>query len=212
MSALERRELIERAASEVFSERGYRAATIDEIARRSGVSAPVIYDHFESKLDLHRRLLERHYGELRQVWRDNLAGEESGGVRIARAFDAWFGYVEAHPYAWRMLFRDTTGDPDVAALHRGVAADSRDAIIHLLARERGAATIAGPGGAIAMEMLWELVRSALQGLALWWYDHRDVPREEVVATAMNALWVGFERAGRGERWKPEDGRDEGSSN
>lgn len=85
-----------------------------------------------------------------------------------------------------------------------MAADSRDAIIQLLAREPGAATIAGAGGAIAMEMLWELVRCALQGLALWWYDHRDVLREEVVATAMNALWVGFERAGRGERWAPEN--------
>ena len=85
-----------------------------------------------------------------------------------------------------------------------MAADSRDAIIQLLAREPGAATIAGAGGAIAMEMLWELVRCALQGLALWWYDHREVLREEVVATAMNALWVGFERAGRGERWTPEN--------
>jgi hypothetical protein len=27
-----------------------------------------------------------------------------------------------------------------------------------------------------------------------------VPREQIVSTAMNALWIGFERAGRGERW------------
>lgn len=200
MTAPQRREVIERAASEVFSERGYRAATIDEIARRSGVSAPVVYDHFDSKLDLHRRLLERHYGELRAVWREHLAGDEPAGVRIGRAFDAWFQYIEAHPYAWRMLFRDTTGDPHIEAFHRGIAAESRAAIIHLLAREPAAATIAGAGGAVAMEMLWELVRAALQGLALWWWDHREVPREAVVATAMNALWIGFERAGRGERW------------
>jgi AcrR family transcriptional regulator len=200
LTAPQRRERIERAASEVFSERGYRAATIDEIARRSGVSAPVVYDHFTSKLDLHRRLLERHYGEMRGVWRAHLAGDEPAGERIGRAFDAWFGYVEAHPYAWRMLFRDTTGEPDIEAFHRGVAADSRDAIIHLLAREQAAVTIAGAGGAVALEMLWELVRCALQGLALWWYEHREVPREQVVQTAMNALWIGFERAGRGERW------------
>jgi AcrR family transcriptional regulator len=200
MTAPERRDVIERAASEVFSERGYRAATIDEIARRSGVSAPVVYDHFDSKLDLHVRLLERHYAELRRVWRENLAGDAPAGVRIGRAFDAWFGYVEAHPYAWRMLFRDTTGDPAIEAFHRGVAADSRDALIPLLAREPAAAAIAADGGAIGMEMLWELVRCALQGLALWWYDHRDVPRAQVVATAMNALWIGFERAARGERF------------
>ena len=79
-----------------------------------------------------------------------------------------------------------------------MAADSRDAIIQLLAREPGAATIAGAGGAIAMEMLWELVRCALQGLALWWYDHRDVLREEVVATAMKRA-LGWLRARRARR-------------
>jgi hypothetical protein len=94
------------------------------------------------------------------------------------------------------LFADTTGDPDIQALHRDVAAQSRDAIIHVLAREAGA----GAGDAIGLQMLWELVRSALQGLALWWYDHQDVPRDEVVASAMNALWIGLERAQRGERW------------
>ncbi len=41
MSAGGRREVIEAAATEVFAERGYQAATMDEIARRSGVSAPV---------------------------------------------------------------------------------------------------------------------------------------------------------------------------
>jgi hypothetical protein len=40
----------------------------------------------------------------------------------------------------------------------------------------------------------------LQGLALWWYEHQHVSREQVVATAMNALWIGFDRARRGETW------------
>jgi hypothetical protein len=61
-------------------------------------------------------------------------------------------------------------------------------------------------------MLWELVRCALQGLTLWWYDHRDVPREQVVTTAMNALWVGFELAGRGERRSPEFDAHDGRAN
>ncbi len=48
LSAHERRELIEAAASELFAQRGYTATSIDEIARRSGVTAPVVYDHFAS--------------------------------------------------------------------------------------------------------------------------------------------------------------------
>jgi hypothetical protein len=56
-----------------------------------------------------------------------------------------------------------------------------------------------------MEMAWEVFRAVLQGLALWWNEHPHVPRAQVVATAMNALWVGFERVGRGERWAPGPG-------
>jgi AcrR family transcriptional regulator len=199
MTADARREVIVQAATQVFAERGYRGASIDAIARRAGVSAPVIYDHFASKQDLHRGLLERHYAELRQIWHEQLAGDEPAETRIARAFDAWFAYVQAHPYAWRMLFRDTTGVPEIEAIHRDVAASSRAAVLPLLAREQAAQQIAGTDP-VAMELLWELVRCVLQGLALWWYEHQDVPRARIVATAMNALWIGFERAGGGELW------------
>jgi hypothetical protein len=31
-----------------------------------------------------------------------------------------------------------------------------------------------------------------------------VPRDQIVAAAMNALWIGFERVLDGERWTPPD--------
>ena len=46
-------------------------------------------------------------------------------------------------------------------------------------------------------MAWVVMRGVLQGLAMWWSEHPEVPREQVVATAMNALWVGFERDSAG---------------
>jgi AcrR family transcriptional regulator len=202
LSAPKRRELIEEAASELFAERGYNGASIDEIARRAGVTAPVLYDHFSSKAELHRSLLERHFAELRALWREQLAGEEPPAWRIPRAIDAWFAYVQEHPYAWRMLFRDTTGEPDVRAAHEQVIAASRAAIMPLFLRERGAAAHVADVDQTALEMAWEAMRALMQGLALWWYEHRDVPRERVVSTAMNALWIGFERVLAGEVWKP----------
>jgi AcrR family transcriptional regulator len=193
LPAAERREIIERAATEVFAERGYRGASIDEIARRSGVSAPIVYDHFASKADLHRRLLERHRDELVALWREHLLTDDPPAVRIPRAIDAWARYVETHPYAWKMLFRETTGDPEAEAVHREVLAGSRALLAPLI----------GPSGGAELphaEMAAELVRSALTGLALWWQDHPDVPRDQIVVTAVNVLWVGFERLGRGERF------------
>ena len=56
-----------------------RGASIDEIARRSGVSPPVVYDHFASKQDLYMRLLERTRDELLEMWREHLSPATTGG-------------------------------------------------------------------------------------------------------------------------------------
>jgi AcrR family transcriptional regulator len=200
LSAAARRELIEAAATEVFAERGYQGASIAEIAARSGVTPPVVYDHFASKLDLYRRLLERHYGDLREVWGANFPGDEPAEQRMARSFDAWFAYIESHPFAGRLLFRAPTGNPEVEAVQAEVAAASSAAIMPLFAAEPGAENLAGALDAAGLEMAWIVLRGVLQGLALWWVDHPEVPRERVVATAINALWVGFERVSAGEGW------------
>lgn len=199
MTAAARREVIATAAAELFAERGYRGASIEEIARRSGVTPPVVYEHFESKRDLYRALLERHFAELREVWREHFAGEGSLEERVAVSFDAWFAYVEAHPFAGRVLFRYST-DPEIEAVHAEVAARSREAILALFAAEPGAENLAGSVAGEGIEMVWVVLRGVLQGLAVWWSEHPDVPRERVVATAMNALWVGFQRAQAGEAW------------
>ncbi len=197
MSAAERREVIVRTATEVFAERGYDGASIDEIARRSGVSAPVVYDHFASKQDLYERLLERTRDELLEVWREHLASDDPADVRIPRAVAAWAAYVETHPYASRMYFRDATGIPAVQAFHREIHAQGRAALGVILGREQGAEHIAGTADAEALEMAAEVMRAGLAGLAIWWGEHPHVTREQVVTTAVNVIWVGFERVRRG---------------
>lgn len=56
----ERRDQLLATASEVFVDRGYHAAGMDEIADRAGVSKPVLYQHFTSKLDLYLAVLAQH--------------------------------------------------------------------------------------------------------------------------------------------------------
>jgi AcrR family transcriptional regulator len=202
LPAAERRELIEQAALAVFAERGFHGAAIDEIARRAGVTPPVIYDHFDSKLALHRRLLERTRDELLAMWTEELAGDLPADQRVPRALDAWARYVQEHPYAPRMFFVETTGDPDIAAVHREIQAQARASLGLILSREPGAERLAGSSDPEALEMAAEVIRSGLTGLAIWWSEHPDVPRERIVATAINAVWLGFERVQRGERWEP----------
>ncbi len=193
MPAAERRDVIERAATRVFAEHGYAGASIDEIARRSEVSAPVVYDHFASKLDLFTRLLERTRDELLAMWVETLAGDDPTDVRMRRAFDTWARYVEQNRFASRMYFLEATGDPDARAAHRAIQAQGRAALATILGREPGAARLAGGADADGLEMAAETIRAGLAGLAIWWDEHPHVTRERIVETAMNVLWVGFER-------------------
>ena len=187
MPRAERREVIERVATEVFAERGYAGASIDEIARRAGVSAPVIYDHFASKRELHERLLERTRDELLAMWTQALAGAESAAVRIPRSIEAWAAYVEEHPFAARMYFREASGDPEVEAAHRRIHDQARAALTAIVGALPGAEAYGD-----SLEMAAEIIRSGLTGLAVWWSEHPEVPRAQIVETAIAVLWTGFE--------------------
>jgi AcrR family transcriptional regulator len=194
--------VIETAAADVFAERGFRGASIDEIARRSGVSPPVIYDHFDSKAKLFQRLVDRHFAELRAIWFRHAGMGTSIGEWLPAAIEEWFGYVESHPFAGRMLFRNVTGDSDLEPVVQQIREDSRDEllpIVEYVLADAGAEV----ADALDVELLWETLRAVLQGLALWWQDHPDVPRERIVAAAINSIWIGFDRFLHGDRWQPQ---------
>lgn len=187
LSAAERRERILTAATGLIAARGYADAPVDAIAKAAGVSPPVVYDHFASKLALYEAVLDSHFANLRGIWaRFPVAG--LSGESIAASFDAWFGYVEANPDAARVLFREPT-NADAAAVHRAVSERSRDLVLQPLLVAPAGAALAATGA--DLEMTWVVLRGVLQGLALWWVEHPEVARDRVVATALGALWQGW---------------------
>ncbi|MFD7662855.1 TetR/AcrR family transcriptional regulator [Streptomyces sp. NPDC059788] len=172
----ETRTHIEDTAARLFAERGYAGTTIGDIAAEAGLSKPMLYRHFDSKKELHLALLERHRDELAAAPVERLLhGEGDLPTRLEAMYDAWFGHVESHPYTWRLMFRDTTGDPEVQEFHRELQRRQRATDVALL-REYV------PGLPEAeLEPLGEAIRSSLYGLALWWLDRPDRPREVLVA-------------------------------
>jgi AcrR family transcriptional regulator len=200
----ERRAAILEAASQVFADRGYEGASIEEIAEAAGITRPVIYDHFESKRDLHISLLELHCEQMLGFMGERVASEESAAGRMEAGLAAFFEFVETHPYAWRIVFRDPTpADEEIVAAHQRVNGRVSEALIAMIA----ATPIAEhPSDSVPLETAWamwaQIMKNAAHGLAFWWYEHREVPREELVAVTMNAIWVGFERFQQGERWLP----------
>jgi AcrR family transcriptional regulator len=177
----QRRALIEDAAARLFAERGYASARLNDIAAAANVTKPMLYRHFESKKALHLTLLAKHRDELLQQMVEHAAGDGPLESRLPAILDGWFAYVEEHPYAWRMLFRDTTGDPEIQAFHRELQASARVLTVTLIQAQP---EVSIPPEEV--EPLAELIRSATTGLALWWLDHREVPRS-VLVSAMTRI-------------------------
>jgi AcrR family transcriptional regulator len=203
LSRDERRTRILEAAAEVFAERGYDAASLDEIAEGAGISKPVIYDHFESKRELHITLIDSQSELLLSSIASRVAAGETPEDRLREGFDAFFEFVETHPFAWRMFFRDPSSDPEIAEGHQQSHERTAAGIAALIAAESIIER------AWAVEALAELMMKALAGLAAWWYEHPEITRADLVALTMDSLWVGLERVQKGERWAPEPGGDRG---
>jgi len=189
LSAAERRERILAAATEVFAERGYGSASMAEIASRAGVVASVIYDHFGSKRELAVELLELHGGALIERTITDL--EPAPPRELLRmSIELFYRFVEEDPFVWRFLFRDPPGDAHIAALHRRIHDRATEGITALVRASAPPPTLEKLPYERATLMVAKASQGATQNLAEWWFENRDVPREEVVEVAFRVLWDG----------------------
>ena len=114
MTSAQRRAAIAAAALRLFSERGFRGTTTRELAAAVGVTEPVLYEHFKSKRDLYRVIIEAKSEE----------GRERAGALLAPYTErnddrGFFGtmaalllerYVQEPEYARLLLHLAVEGD------------------------------------------------------------------------------------------------------
>ena len=190
--AEERRLRILDAAVEVFAEHGYNAAKMQDIAARAGVVPSVLYDHFASKRDLHITLLQQHAQQLRERSLRRLEGA-SVEEMVRASISNYFAFVEEDPFIWRVLHQDVPADQEIADVCNEIADRGTASIADLI--RFGAGERTSLKGITLDEAAWILARatqSAADGVARWWYENRDVPRERVVELVSMLLWQGFD--------------------
>jgi AcrR family transcriptional regulator len=117
------RALLLAAARRVFLERGYYAATLDQIADEAGFSKGAVYSRFASKADMFLALLEDRITE-RAAQNARLAAELAGTGNFAALLDQAERAERGAP-GWRLLVTEfrvhAARDPELnrryAALH-----------------------------------------------------------------------------------------------
>lgn len=196
----ERRALIEEAASRVIAERGYDAASLEEIAAAAGVSKAVLYDHFPSKAELQGELLRQNTEALMRFVAERVGAAEGPSERIRAGIEAFFEFVEGHAFAWRMIFRDPPSDPALSEACSDMHRQVTRGIAAMFRTEPEIASRIEGADPEQIEMLAEQLKMAMAGLAAWWYEHRHRTRDDMVAAVMNLAWIGMERLAQGERF------------
>ena len=122
-------------AGQVFADKGYHNAAMDDIAVAAGVSKPVLYQHFPSKLELYLALVERASQEIVELVRAAIVGTTNNSERVSAAFASFYDFVAQAGKSFRFVFEsDLIGDAQVAdriwQTHRDLAAAIGESIAH----------------------------------------------------------------------------------
>jgi AcrR family transcriptional regulator len=133
MSAEQRREQLLDTTRDLVGELGFHAVSIDAVARRAGITRPVVYDHFPTLGALLDAALDREtrraLGQLEGV----LLAPGMPGDRRELLLASLRGYLEtvrADPITWRLVLMPPEGAPE--SLRERIAG-GRAAIVATLA-------------------------------------------------------------------------------
>lgn len=91
------------AAERVFAERGYRVATVDDVAAAAGLTKGAVYSQFASKQELFAAAVERRYRERAEAFVAAMSGPAPLADRTALAALDFAGSVQ-DGVDWALLF------------------------------------------------------------------------------------------------------------
>lgn len=194
------------AAVATFARRGYRAASMDEIAEAAGVSKPLVYLYLNSKDELFTACIRREAEALKAAVRAAVEPDAAADRQLWSGLLGFFEHTEAHPDGWTILYSQarTVGEPFAAEV-AGMRAEIVAFVTELIAAA-AAARAADCDEALADREVGALAHAlvgAAESLAGWGVAHRTGSSgKESAATLMNFAWSGLANLMSGRRWIP----------
>jgi TetR/AcrR family transcriptional regulator, cholesterol catabolism regulator len=177
------RDQILRAAADLFRERGYRATTLDDIARRLGMSKPSLYGAFRAKDEMlaaiSRQTIEGFTQEMGLVLRSDLPPED----KLRRVVRGHVRFVIANRSFLTVFFSEEANLPRRLARALAAQKDRYDKAVESLVVE-------GVRRGVFREMPARLVVFGVLGMINWsykWYNPRGQWGAEEISSAFLTL-------------------------
>jgi AcrR family transcriptional regulator len=179
-----RRQELLRAGVDLLRVRTPDEISVEDVARRAGISRGLLYHYFEDKDAFVVAVLEQASEELRQALRGNT--QLSGRERIEAAIDAFIAYAEAHAAGFRAVLTGAVANRSVAALIERTRERDLDAFV------AGVAAITpDPETACGSKVLRAALHAHMhfmEGAIVRWLARREIPREQLRELILRALY------------------------
>jgi AcrR family transcriptional regulator len=181
--AVRERQLVE-LAEQLFAERGFARTSMEELARRAGVTKPVIYGLFESKDGLFRACVDRAIERMAASIVDAFRSETEPEARLRAGGLAFLRFARENRVAWDLMAMQGRFAEQAQAVRR----DQAQLIRTLMAE-------IAPEGTDPQELeaVAYAVNSAYEGAAHWMWEHPDAPVEQVADWIVALLLPGLRR-------------------
>ena len=174
----EREQQIIAVAISEFARHGYASASMVDIARRAGISKPLIYQYFGSKDGLYLACLhDVSSALLERLAQAELDVDDSVLSRIY-PLRAIFEALEPQRDAWRLLFDPSMPDTgDIAAAAGDYRARTTEIAASGSVRFLQARGIDSASDASALSRVW---MGIVNSLVEWWLEHPEESAEQMV--------------------------------
>ena len=176
-----RRRHIAAVATQLFSERGFEAGSMDELALRTGVSKPVIYDQFGSKEGLIVAVIDEMGIELSEAVRTAVAGRTDPEDLLRAGSLAFFRFAAERRAMFTMAFGAVrmleAGSTSVMEKVAEIRA-RQDALVAaaITATSEAQGTRHDP---LEISAITRGLNGVYEGLVEWWDEHPDTSPEQL---------------------------------
>jgi AcrR family transcriptional regulator len=185
-----RRKQLLAAAQEVFVSSGYHSAAMDDIADRAGVSKPVLYQHFPSKMDLYIALVDAHAEAMAARISEAIAQSSDNAVRLHDVLVAYFDFIDGDSRgdggAYRLLFSsDLANDPVIRDRVEAFSQLTMQALADTVAAETG---LPRPHAEL---LSMALIGSARVAATWWLHSDSGIDKAEAIRLLETLHWRGI---------------------
>ncbi len=183
----ERRAQILEAANHLFAEHAFEELSMREIAQAAGISKPLLYHYFPSKIELFKAAVAEHAAELQALIAPS--GDGTPLEQLSAGLDAYLAWISEHSRTWEKLLQSAATIPEARDLVEGFRTEMME---EMLARLTGRRTPA-PALRVALSGWLGFIDAAI----LEWIHGSELSREQLrdlLVTVFGASLYGAQQA------------------